>query len=270
MTLNVLEFGQELVRTGDLDPVYNLLVQSGLPERYLKRFLLAYWCFYHVGVAAAIAEQDNAAQYWRTFRRAYDEKWPRASERRYFRGPKALNAIEYLANEADNGEPAQLVNDMTAADMPDDLRSYNDIRRRVKRFPLFGDWIAFKIADMAERVLGVPVRFDSDDIALYKDPRQGAAFLLYGDYNAPMDKFGVQTALYRIINGLEHLKAPPLYDRPLGVQEAETILCKWKSHTKGRYQVGKDIAEVNHALAWAIERGSSLAEQLKRNWAHGR
>src|SRR6185437_10528018 len=47
------------------------------------------------------------------------------------------------------------------------------------------------------------------------------------------------------------LLAPPWRDRPVNIQEIETVLCKWKSHLHGRYPVGKDTSEVKHGLyAW--------------------
>jgi len=51
---------------------------------------------------------------------------------------------------------------------------------------------------------------------------------------------------------MKKYKAPPWFDRPLNIQEAETILCKYKSHTHGHYPVGKDVAAVKKALEWSL------------------
>jgi hypothetical protein len=54
--------------------------------------------------------------------------------------------------------------------------------------------------------------------------------------------------------------APPRYDRPVGVQECETILCKWHSHLNGHYPVGKDSREIlEHLRGWG-----NLAESLQK------
>jgi hypothetical protein len=52
----------------------------------------------------------------------------------------------------------------------------------------------------------------------------------------------------RLIKELGDLRAPPRYERPINIQEVETILCKWKSHLSGHYELGKDIIEVRHGL----------------------
>jgi hypothetical protein len=53
--------------------------------------------------------------------------------------------------------------------------------------------------------------------------------------------------------------APPRHDRPVGVQEVETCLCKYKSYVNGHYPIGKDSRELRHALTgWG-----SKADQLR-------
>lgn len=44
------------------------------------------------------------------------------------------------------------------------------------------------------------------------------------------------------------LKAPPLYDRPINIQEVEAVLCKWKSHMNGHYPLLNDITEIRDGL----------------------
>ena len=39
-----------------------------------------------------------------------------------------------------------------------------------------------------------------------------------------------------------------MYERPVGLQEVETILCKWKSHMNGHYPLNNDIMEIRHGL----------------------
>ena len=51
-----------------------------------------------------------------------------------------------------------------------------------------------------------------------------------------------------LIKALGTYQAPPQMDRPINIQEVETILCKWKSHLNGHYPTGNDIAEVRHGL----------------------
>jgi len=102
---------------------------------------------------------------------------------------------------------------------------------------LFGDWIAFKAADMLERVLGHHVAFPIDVCSMYRDPAKGAAMAgeLWG--------MEPQAAVEHMIDQLSDMEAPPShsgYNRKVNVQEVETVLCKWKSK---RYELGQDTRE---------------------------
>lgn len=244
------EFGDILLSTGDLDPVYIMLAQAKMPETQLKRWLLGYWSFYHVGVASRLAEARSPAEYWDLMRVAYDKKWPRGAERRYFRGPKVLRTLEWFQNF---GSPEFLVDRWTNG------IEFGQIKRQVCCAPLFGDWISFKIADMTERVLRRPVGFTDCHLDIYKDPRQGAALLIKGNYEEAVTGGELAGVISDIVEHFAGYVAPPHGDRPINIQEAETILCKYKSHYKGSYPIGKDTREVGHALVgWG-----DLAGQLR-------
>jgi hypothetical protein len=60
---SIHDFGNDLIFSKDLDPVYPMLVQANLPEPQLHSWLIAYWCYYHVGVASYLSEFDGDA-YW--------------------------------------------------------------------------------------------------------------------------------------------------------------------------------------------------------------
>jgi hypothetical protein len=54
--------------------------------------------------------------------------------------------------------------------------------------------------------------------------------------------------------------APPTNDRPCGVQEIETILCKFKASLNFSYWIGRDIHEVRKALTgWGPTATKMLA-----------
>jgi hypothetical protein len=56
------------------------------------------------------------------------------------------------------------------------------------------------------------------------------------------------------------LHAGPDYKRPIGIQEVETVFCKWKSHCSGHYPPGKDSIEIREGLHnW----GDSAQEMIK-------
>src|SRR5262245_12784574 len=243
-SMDIREFGDALIRTGDLDPVYNGLYRARLPHAQMERALLAYWFFYHLGFAAWASEAVHD-HYWARMERAalntdnppVGDRWPRGTERRHFRGQKCVNAIYWLRKEA----PEHWVRSLAPA------QTEQDVINRVGEWPMFGPWIGFKAADMLERVYGQPLSFDPNLGLMYSSPRAALDLLAADKDFTAVDR--TPTALY---NGLlmyfKARRAPPSNDRQCNAQEVETVLCKWGSMQSGHYHVGKDITEVRHGL----------------------
>lgn len=242
----VQDFGDSLIRTQDLDPVYVAMRGAKLPEPQLCRALLAYWCFYHLGAAAWLSEQEGA-QFWHYMLVAAHNdtldgdvargtgltRWPRAAERRHFRGQKCVDAVQWLSKH----HPESWVRNLI------DQGTEKKVMYEVQMWPMFGPWIAFKVADMLERVYGAKVSFDANDVLMYEEPRKSLDMLAV-DFKRPAD-----VVYQKLLTYFSARRAPPAMDRYCGPQEVETVLCKHKSHRAGHYEVGKDIREVRHALA---------------------
>ncbi len=267
--MSILTFGEELLRTGDLDPVYSAIYAARLDRPKRLRLALAYWCFYHLGLAAKIAEQPTTARYWALFEKAVlnegePKTYPRGAERRHFRGGQALSA--YKALRARYKTPEQAAEGLIGP-----LHTFAAVAKSVQSHERFGPWMSFKIADMAERVLDVHVDFTNCELGIYKDPRQGAAvaFLEIGTNRAmwpgdpwlyPITDKELKLTVEHYVKAFRKFKAPPTGDRPVNVQEVETVFCKGKSNLKGHYPMGKDTREIGHGLdGWG-----DLAQQLKK------
>lgn len=282
MGLTVVEFGDQLLRTRDLDPVYVAVAASNLDTATLHRLCLAYWCFYSLGTAAHLAEIKQPKRYWDAMEEAAanvgeredgSKPWPRGAERRHFRGEQATRPMAELRAKYKTATDA--VVGMTGIDGGSGDFKY--VSQTVQEHRGFGPWIAFKIADMAERVLRIPVDFENCELGIYKDPRQGAAiaYLALQDpedaeqmtpdgkpWNYPITDSELKATVdhYVALWRKKRAKAPPHNDRLVNVQEVETIFCKYKSHLKGHYPIGKDCREVFHGLhGWG-----DLADQLAR------
>lgn len=264
MIASIGEFGTRLLDTQDLDPVYVALHRARLDRVKLCRWLMAYWTYYSVGPASYIADAHTPDEFWRRMMLAAENttpaptggRWSRGSERRHCRGAAAVKCVQGLV---DLYRP-----------YPEHMASYcsgettaRGVMRRVKEHYLFGDWIAFKVADMSERVLGVPVSFAEAEVFMFEQPTQ-AAILLWEQRAKQWEGTELQfdaaaTEAEKVKSSVDYLlgyfkghQAPPSFNRPLGLQEVETILCKWKSNLGGHYPIGKDWAEVRHSLAeWA-------------------
>ncbi len=258
---DLITFGKSLLKTEDLDPMYCAVTRAGIDSATLHRLMLAYSCLYHLGAAAKIAEKKGA-QFWKTLRLAAENdglKWPRGAERRHWRGANATNSAHYLDDVF--GFPEDVLRYWCSGStsihgaLP---QTFSEVSKRVQKATGFGPWIAFKVADIGERILGYAISFKDCELGIYKDPRQGAALAGFGfkDYaitDAEMKQVCAQYVAY-----FKAFKAPPAKDRRCNIQEVETIFCKFKSHHNGHYPMGKDSTELGHALVgWG-----DLADQI--------
>lgn len=233
--MNIREFGDQLIETGDLDPVYIGLWRAEIPHGQLARLFLAYWCFYHLGVACYMSEMERG-EYWLWMLQAARNadqmpppktgctRWPRSAERRHFRGEKCVKAVEWFSV---GGHPEDWAHQLVVEN------SASGIMRQVSKWPQFGPWIAFKAADMMERVWGTSTVFNMSE-AMYDEPLKGLK--LSGEN------------LTDLVDYFSRHDAPPRGGRPCSFQEVETICCKYKSMNGGHYHIGKDIHEVRHGL----------------------
>ena len=230
------EFGVDLITTYDLDPIYPMVVAADLDDSTLKKWLLAYWCYYDAGVASRIAESKD---FYMAMKQGVAEGWPRGMERRYFYSKQAMNCINGLIEA---GKPEEIVDFMTQYD---DFQSLSDA---VISFTGFGPWMAWKIGDMAERVLQIDVDFSNSELGIYKDPLQGAAYIKCGDKNYPISLDELHGVCETMEDDFSLYLAPPFLDRPINIQEVETVLCKYKAHCFGHYPYGNDTIHIAKAL----------------------
>jgi hypothetical protein len=253
--LSLEDFGAQLLLTEDLDPVYTMLHHAKLPVETLHPFLLGYWFFYHVGVAAQLAEYKGGQFFEIAAALAENGKGtPRGAERRHFRGEDCLKSLDYFMKTY--GDPNRAVADLIQNCAG---RNVSDVLAFVKPWPEFGPWIGFKIADMLERIATVSITFRKEDLRLYKAPAEGAK-LWCANEGHNFEELGIPGVVTILEGKFASFKAPPHYDRPVGVAEIETILCKWHSHLSGHYPVGKDSREIlEHLHGWG-----PLAEQLQK------
>jgi hypothetical protein len=264
--LDIYTFGKQLIETMDLDPVYVILHSVQWNHKQLCDWLLAYWCFYHCGTASWIANASKLPDmYWERFRTAASSKdYPRASERRHFRGKAAIEAVEFLINT--KMSPTQLIGLIAWGQTIHMIRNpqptLSEVMDRVKELRNFGNWIAFKVADMLERLEISSIQFQPSDVFyMFEAPRKGAEAMAEWYKVTYTEPYVYEWAYNQLHKKLGKLLAPPRHERRINIQEIETILCKWKSHLNGHYTVGKDTKEVKHGLE-LFQSSSTLACEL--------
>lgn len=239
--MNIHEFGSLLLDSGDLDPVYVALAGAKFPKDQMRRWLVAYWCFYSAGFASWVSEAEGET-FWDLMEDAgRNEKpspiggrWPRGRERRHFRGETSARSLRELRGRYP--QPEDMVRSLESL-APKDFPAF---AMAAQDHSGFGPWIAFKMADMLERLFGSEIAFDSAAVFMYAEPRAGAELWT--------GKQGDEAVLLAV-DGLTRMfgdrHAPPGGERFVGLQEIETILCKWKSHQGGHYPPLSDVHELH-------------------------
>lgn len=247
--MDIYRFGDSLVRSRDLDPVYVIVHEAQLEPPLLHRWLLAYWCFYHCGTASWISDvrpKDEGGYWQRMEAAACSKDYPRSAERRHFRGQNSISSVAWLKERGVN----HLFGRFTEASHKNKVLLLRDVLAYIQTWKGFGPWIAFKVADMLERLGICLVDCTEAHKFLFDSPEKGAESLWTWESNNEENiPEGVgKWAIARIIDTLGDTMAPPSYNRPIGPMEAETILCKWHAHINGRYHIGKDTQEIKHGL----------------------
>lgn len=253
--LSIEEFGKHLLDTNELDPIYVGLRGANMPHEQKERWAIAYWCFYHAGTASYMS-QFEGEEFWSwMFIAAHNitetpigTRWMRGSERRHFRGQTSVKSITDMQKRYGK-HPEDMVRQFVCTGV-----SYEEVAKLVKTHYGFGDWISFKVADMLERIFDCPIDFSQAEVFMFKDPVESAMMLWRQrqrmNKNArPKDPAAV---IHEIVSYLEEYfdkyEAPPSLNRPIGLQEVETILCKWKSHMRGHYPLYNDIDDIRKGL----------------------
>jgi Amino acid:DNA transferase len=269
--LDIFPFGKQLLESKDIDPIYVILNRAELGPELKARWCVAYWCLYHPGVASYIAQAATHDEFWLRLGGAarnspknpppVGDRWPRGKERRHWRGQNALDSQTDLVTRyfARAGK---------FIDLAMHHREYKGLANFVESHRGFGPWMSFKVADMMEQCWGHPVEFQGAEVFMFKDPKE-AALMLWRRVTGHEPTVKVkdpEAAIAHMVRYLQvnlgHLEAPN-GKRKVGLQEIETVLCKWKSHQRGHYPLNNDLRDIRSQLAeWASV--SSLAAQMER------
>lgn len=252
--MGVVEFSRQLIASKDLDPVYLALPSAMEDEDQMARFLVSYWCFYSVGQACYMSEQEGG-QFWKTMERAaknvdptpFGGRWPRAKERRHFRGAAADKAVDALSVRYP--DPALMLRWLSAG--PNDIKS---VVARAAEHHLYGPWICFKVADMLDAVWGYEVRQDDMDVFMYDTPRKSILHHWrevngFPENARPKDeRLVIEKSMDWLMGELTDLTIPHKSGQKLDLFSTETLWCKHHSHLSGHYPIYNDLVEISEGL----------------------
>jgi len=226
------DFGKLVFEIEDADPGYMLLERAPISTDQKQRFLAAWVTFYNPGIAAK-ACQYSGSNFWTYLQQQYPTA-KRASERRHFRGAagrKALGRWQLMFPA-----PERMSQSMFGKD-------YFEVRAKAKSVPQIGDYFIWKLADVQERVFRLPCHFPREAAKFSpKVPQQGARMI--EPYMEIADTYDlISKHLNKVLD-----KAPPRYDRPYNMQEAETVCCVYKQYRHHKWVPYSRTAKATRSL----------------------
>ena len=234
------EFGIALIESGDLDPDYIFMVN--VRDRLdLSHAEMCEWVLLKSVIYDSVSELEHMLFQRPLAQLAY------GAERRKFK-PNADKIIAAFRQRVAHtcGNLESFFFEWLPRDANHALASLQSIKG-------FGPWASWKLCDLMDRVLGVPMDFTKVDFRVaYNYPLRGV-LLLAGQDEGKLGWLSTnyRTALKLAIGKLgeaQLLQAPPQRDRLVNIQEFETVFCKYHSYWHGHYFPGKDIKHLRERI----------------------
>lgn len=222
------DFARLSVQTLDLDPVYVALVNSGWDEAKIMRWCVGFITYYDMGCASDVCDKQGD-DFWEAIWRRYDDN-PRAAERRHFRGEAGRKALKAWRN--DYGTPEKMLGACMKSSF---LKSLSC------GVPQIGTYFSWKVCDFREAVFGYDLDWTGAEKHLLGLPCDGLKLLFPDEKPA--------TSIWKVVDEIKGIKAPPQNKRGCGIPEAETVACMAKAYYKNGKPIGKDIVERRDQLA---------------------
>lgn len=240
---DIFSFIKRKLVIDDVEPMYTAIIRAKLPLRTRQQLCFAEGLADHLGLAAIMGE---AKDFWKAANE-FNNQGQRGGARRHFRNPVAKAALKVMEKRFPDLS-------VFFRNMPGD---FFEARRYITALPQFGDFSAYKIADMAERTCEVKVDFSRVGLKdMAKFPNRGAA--LAASYLGLTDDAAGSAAVYQKLLATKWpMLAPPHRDRPLNAQELETMFCNY-GHSKW-HPPGYEAKELYKML----EGYGVLAERLR-------
>jgi hypothetical protein len=225
------------VMTDDLDPVYVALHNSGWDESKLLRWCAAFVTYYHTGTACAVCDLEGD-EFWKEIYRRYDTN-PRSSERRHFRGEAGKKALRHWATEYVSPEAFMLA-----------CMKSSFMKTLEAGIPQIGAYFTWKVCDLREAVFGYSMDWAGAESHMLKTATNGLELIF------PGEKY--EQSVFKIVDAISDLDAPPQKVRKCGIAEAETVACGIRQYYLRGAPIGEDIVAKRDNLTGGGENAIHL------------
>lgn len=256
--LSFEDFGAHLLTSGDLDPIYIALNRCAFAPEQRNRWLTAYCAFYNAGFACWASDEVDAQIYWNKLMIAaknevptpFGERWPRAKERRHFRGQQAVQGIvDWSSKYA--GEPGKMFDYIGQ----NSGGSFDIVLKRAQQHRSVGNWLGFKMVDLVDACMGIDIGQSDVMHFMYEAPRVSLLNRWREKNKLPPEakpkdeKATILAVVDYCREAFKSYEVPHKPNRPVDMFCLETIFCKFQSHLNGHYPLNNDLHEISEGLA---------------------
>ena len=236
-------FHQEMVDTNEMDPVYPVLKEMGrlldLDKEDLTWLVHVYVAYYDMGSALNCFEENPQPRIPSnpTLNRFC------ATERRGHRDPYRFKPhFQSLVSIAESNGGLYLW--ITKYLTKDPKQSWRAIQAPLEIIYGNGRWASYKISEMLQKVIDLPIEAPDMGHANSTGPRDGLAYLYN---NLPT---GNKTQDIATLDSISNDLVSKLTTHGVSakIEEVETSLCGVKSLINGHYYIGADIDKMQESL----------------------
>jgi hypothetical protein len=243
---------------GEVDPIYAMIRNSSLNYNERKRFIFSHLMTYDLKTSIALSDIKDNDIY-------YDELLKCFKEAKVGKDRKDVASRETNVNSRTFGTQFPKIKIASPEEWIEQAiqktissRSWKESLIASKNIPTFGEYFAFKLADMIETIFDIPnyeVLWDDDfRKSLPRGSLTGYEMVRTGSNHKFRDKSEIRSCslmekFYKTeLEFFKDYSCPHNPNRSVGVQEIETLLCDYRKMRKKTLNHGDKILKLKEGI----------------------
>lgn len=250
-------FSFKHIALGDVDPIYTMIRYADMTEQQKKRMMFSHLMVYDLKSSIPLCDcdddvyYDNVQKYFETAKVGKDRKDVASRET----NPKSRSFGTQIPKMRQH-TPEEWV-DIALNETRSSKDWYKSLNAS-KHIPTFGEYFAFKLADMIETIFDIDGYSVSYDAGFIKSLPRGALTGYEMVRTGSTHKFRSKEEIRKCkdmekfyamnLEFFSEYKCPHKPIRNIGVQEIETLLCDYRKVCKGTLKHGEKVLKLKDAI----------------------
>lgn len=251
------QFSFKHIALGDVDPIYTMIRNADMTDKQKKRMMFSHLMVYDLKSSIPLCDSDdnvyydNVLKYFETAKVGKDRK-DVASRETNVKSRSFGTQIPKMRQRS----PEEWV-DIAMNETYSTKNWYKSLTAS-KQIPTFGEYFAFKLADMIETIFDIDQYSVGYDAGFVKSMPRGALTGYEMVRTGSNHKFRSKEEIRKCsdmekfyLTNLEFFseyKCPHKPIRAIGVQDIETLLCDYRKVRKGTLKHGEKVLKLKDAI----------------------